>query len=304
MIALMVIAIGALLAYAFLPEDVAENLPLKQLSMEAIASRGEDKMAQQEADSLTEEPVDTAAQRVLLFGDSMSEYLAYRLADYANYNGHQLTCVTWVSSGTRNWAETDTLQHYIQMVNPTHVFVCLGSNELYTADMKGCERRIRAILEKIGDVPTVWIGPPNWCEDHGYYKLLLVVMGPKRYYPSYKLTFERQKDGRHPTMKSSAMWMDKIVEWMNEGHSIHPFRMEKPDKRNRHYKQFTILPPGTKHKTDSAARRDSLKSVREIEPGSDPMETLPAVPAEETANPAPPAKSAPAVKHVNHKDSI
>ena len=40
----------------------------------------------------------------------------------------------------------------------THVFVCLGSNELYTADMKGCEKRIRAILSKIGNIPTACIG--------------------------------------------------------------------------------------------------------------------------------------------------
>lgn len=70
-------------------------------------------------------------------------------------------------------------------------------------------------------------------------------MGPRGYYPSYKLTFERQKDGRHPTMASSAMWMDKIVEWMNSGHCVHPFRLEMPDKRDRRYRQITILPPGT-----------------------------------------------------------
>ncbi len=262
----MAIALGLLLAYALLPEQVAENLPLKQMNLETLTGEGEEQLAEEQADSITKEPTDTATQRVLIFGDSMSEYLALRLADYTNKNGHKLTCVTWVSSGTRNWADTDTLQHYIQKVQPTHVFVCLGSNELYTADMKGCERRIRAILAKIGDIPTVWIGPPNWCEDHGYNKLLLQVMGSRGYFPSYKLTFQRQKDGRHPTMASSAMWMDKIIEWMNEGHSVHPFRMEKPDKRDRRYKQVTILPPGTKHRTDSIAPKDSLSISAPVTP--------------------------------------
>ena len=32
-----------------------------------------------------------------------------------------------LSSGTRNWVVTDTLQHYIQRIKPAHVFVCLGS---------------------------------------------------------------------------------------------------------------------------------------------------------------------------------
>ena len=63
--------------------------------------KSEAELAEEEkADSMIKEPVDTAAQRVLIFGDSMSEYLGLRLADYANKNGHKLTCITWVSSGT------------------------------------------------------------------------------------------------------------------------------------------------------------------------------------------------------------
>ena len=128
MIALLAIAIGGLLAYAFIPEQVAENIPLKQIAMDALTGKSEAELAEEEkADSMIKEPVDTAAQRVLIFGDSMSEYLGLRLADYANKNGHKLTCITWVSSGTKNWATTDTLQHYIQRIKPTHVFVCLGS---------------------------------------------------------------------------------------------------------------------------------------------------------------------------------
>ncbi len=275
LLVLLLVAIGALLAYAFVPGQVAENIPLKQMGMEALVGKADEPLEMEdEADSLTHEPVDTTAQRVLIFGDSMSEYLGLRLADYANKNGHKLTCITWVSSGTRNWACTDTLAHYIQKIQPTHVFVCLGSNEFYLTDMKSCERRVRAVLAKIGNIPTVWIGPPNWAEDHGYNKMLREVMGSKGYFPSYKLTFERQEDGRHPTMKSSAMWMDKIVEWMNSGHSVHPFRMEKPDKHDRRYRQITILPPGTKR---SEAKGMSLDSLAASESGMDAEEVLPAM---------------------------
>lgn len=99
MIALLAIAIGGLLAYAFIPEQVAENIPLKQIGMDALTGKSEAELAEEEkADSMIKEPVDTAAQRVLIFGDSMSEYLGLRLADYTNKNGHKLTCITWVSS--------------------------------------------------------------------------------------------------------------------------------------------------------------------------------------------------------------
>ena len=91
MIALLAVAIGGLLAYAFIPEQVAENIPLKQIGMDALTGKSEAELAEEEkADSMIKEPVDTAAQRVLIFGDSMSEYLGLRLADYDNKNGHNL----------------------------------------------------------------------------------------------------------------------------------------------------------------------------------------------------------------------
>lgn len=65
MIALLV-AIGGLLAYAFIPEQVAENIPLKQIGMDALTGKSEAELAEEEkADSMIKEPVDTAAQRVI-----------------------------------------------------------------------------------------------------------------------------------------------------------------------------------------------------------------------------------------------
>lgn len=287
LISLLVVAIGVLLCYAFVPENIAEKLFLKQVSMDAVCQNNADTLAVKASqESAEKEPVDTAKQRILLFGDSMSQPLALRLADYANRNGHTLTCVTWVSSTTMAWADSDTLSHYMRSVRPTHVFVCLGSNELYTVDQKGSVKRIRSILAKIGNVPTVWIGPPNWCEDKGYNKWLLEELGPKRYYPSYKLTFERQKDGRHPTQKASSMWMDKIVEWMNAGHSIHPFVMEKPEKQDRHYKQVVILPHGTKH--GAVATEAEKAEAQEASPENTEEQTA-KQPAESTEKAAEPA---------------
>ena len=105
---------------------------------------------------------------------------------------------------------------------------------------------------------------------------------------------------------SSAMWMDKIVEWMNSGHCVHPFRLEMPDKRARRYRQITILPPGTKHRADSTAvKKDSLSMpVEETVPETPESSAATKEPA--TAGKTAPAadKMVPAVKHVNHKDSV
>ena len=100
--------------------------------------------------------------------------------------------------------------------------------------------------------------------------------------------------------------MDKIVEWMNSGHCVHPFRLEMPDKRDRRYRQITILPPGTKHRADSTAvKKDSLSMpVEETVPETPESSAATKEPA--TAGKTAPAadKMVPAVKHVNHKDSV
>lgn len=276
LLALLVLSLMILIGYALVPDRIASTLHLKQLSLAATGHGSTEQDEEDTADTTQTEPVDTASQRILIFGDSMSQPLALRLSDYANANGHKLTCVTWCSSSTRQWAEGDTLSKYMAEVAPTQVFICLGSNELYTRDMKSCEKRIRDILAIIGKVPAIWIGPPNWCEDQGINQLLHDVMGSRAYYPSMKLTFERQKDGRHPTTKSSAMWMDKIVEWINAGHAVHPFRLKKPAKKDAHYRQVIILPPGTKHKTGAPA--DSLRHSAVPDDGAE----MPSVPEEQS----------------------
>ncbi|MDE6417163.1 MAG: hypothetical protein K2K68_09095, partial [Duncaniella sp.] len=47
--------------------------------------------------------IDSAAQRILIIGDSMLEGLNPRLAAYAAANGHTLNSVIWYSSTTAYW---------------------------------------------------------------------------------------------------------------------------------------------------------------------------------------------------------
>jgi len=168
---------------------------------------------------------DTSSQRILLFGDSMTALLGNRLKQYATGNGHELTTVCWYSSTTYVWA-TDTLNYYLNKVNPTHVFICLGSNQLFTKNLETVDKHIGIILDKIGKVPVIWIGPPNWKADNGFNDVVLKRMGPTRYYPSLNLVLNRASDGRHPTNKAGADWMDSVVVWMNKGNSVHPFVLD------------------------------------------------------------------------------
>ena len=184
---------------------------------------------------------DTAAQRILFFGDSMVEGLSKRMRNYAAENGHELLNVIWYSSSTKIWAQYDTLNHYIRQFEPTYLMLCLGGNELFVRDLDKRDAYIQTIVEKIGDYPYVWIGPPNWKEDTGINDLIEKNVSSQRYFPSKRLTYQRGKDGAHPTVASSAMWMDSIAVWIaNE--SRYRIRMNLPTTQEKHGKT-TILSP-------------------------------------------------------------
>lgn len=242
-IAIFAISLVIFVGYSKAPDYVADAIHLRQIGQTDEAE------AELEADVVSDEaepePVDTASQRILIIGDSMSQLLALRFSDYANQNGHKLLCVTWNGSSTRQWANCDTIGHYMRTYRPTHVFVSIGSNELYTGDLKNFRKRAEQILAKIGSVPTIWIGPPNWTEDKGVNNVLQSLMGKRRFFMSKGMKLARQKDGRHPTPSAAIVWADKIVEWINSGKAVHPFRLDKPKKRSANYRQIVIpMNPG------------------------------------------------------------
>lgn len=159
---------------------------------------------------------DTTSQRILLFGDSMVEGLGKRLRNYAAENNHECLNVIWYSSTTKIWAETDTLEHFKRTFNPTYIMISLGGNELFVRDLDKREEYIKQIIQKFGDIPYIWIGPPNWKEDTGITALMEKHAKPHRYYPSKKLKFDRMSDGAHPTMNSAAKWMDSVAVWIQK----------------------------------------------------------------------------------------
>jgi len=173
-------------------------------------------------------PMDTTAKDILFIGDSMLEGLAPRLAAYCDKNGHTLVEVIWYSSSTLCWGESGRLTELINKYHPNYIFVCLGANELYVPDIKRARRpHLKKMLAEIGDIPYVWIGPPNWDEDTGINDLLKQEVDEGCFYFSANDHFERSRDGAHPTRASAQLWMDRVVKWIGE-QGAHPFRLDKP----------------------------------------------------------------------------
>lgn len=185
---------------------------------------------------------DTSAHRILFIGDSMVEGLRYRLSQYATANGHSMECVIWYSSSSKYWAQGDTLAHFIRRFDPSYIFVCMGANELFVRNLKEREAAVGKIVREMGDLPFIWIGPPNWKPDTGINDILLRLCGRKRYYPSLRLSYERASDGAHPVMRSYNMWADSVSTWLRDS-SAHPIRWEIPAQDTPKTHGVTLLMP-------------------------------------------------------------
>ncbi len=187
--------------------------------------------------------VDTTAQTILFIGDSMLEGLSPRMAAYAKENGHKMYSVIWYSSTSNVWGECDTLKTFIRRFKPTFIFVCLGANELFVRDIEQKrDKYVKNILSQIGDIPYLWIGPPNWKPDTGINRLIAKNAKSGSFFLSDGMTFDRSKDGAHPTRSSAALWMDSVVRWMPDNVS-HMIRLNIPQAKSSKPNRVVVLQP-------------------------------------------------------------
>lgn len=186
---------------------------------------------------------DTAPKIIMLIGDSMLEGLSPRLAAYAQQNGHTLYTVMWYSSQTQAWGSSGKIASYVKQLHPDYIFICLGANELFVKDIKEKRRPyVQQMVKEIGDIPFVWIGPPNWKPDTGINELIAENVPDGSYFKSDGMHFDRSKDGAHPTRASAILWMDSVVRWMPRN-AAHPIKMDKPAQNTGRPKKIFVHQP-------------------------------------------------------------
>ena len=172
--------------------------------------------------------LDTTSQRILLLGDSMLEGLSPRLAAYAQQNNHKLFTVIWYSSSSKMWATSQNIEKYIAKFNPTYIFICLGANELFIKNIAELrEGYVKTIVEKLGDIPFVWIGPPNKQKDTGINDLLKKNVPSDKFFLTKGMKFSYFEDQIHPTRASAVVWMDSVVRWM-PAHCKRQIKLDPP----------------------------------------------------------------------------
>lgn len=182
------------------------------------------------------------AQRILMLGDSMLDGLLPRLADYAQENGHSLNAVIWYGSRTIDWARGSRLSDALRDFRPTYVIVVVGSSELTTRDIEKRTSAVQQILKHIEPRSLIWVGPPNWRADTGIGAILEREVGAQRYFRSLDLTFERKRDGIHPTLAASQKWMDAIATFITTK-SAAPLRLAPPQKSGAPRPVARVFPP-------------------------------------------------------------
>jgi len=160
----------------------------------------------------------------------MLEGLGPRLAAYAEENGHTLVNVIWYSSTTEVWGRTEKLKEYIAEYQPDYIFVSLGGNELFVSNIRDRRQKyLDNMLSQIGDIPFVWIGPPNWKPDTGINEMLAETLRPGQFYLSYTPDqhYDRARDGAHPTRASASAWMDRVCAWVMKS-AAHRIVLHRP----------------------------------------------------------------------------
>ena len=239
--AILLVSLAAFASASFFAGDEMEDLGLAKASFPKtlFGSDAGDQLAakktavpEKKVKDSKKAKIDTTSKCILFIGDSMLEGLSPRLAAYAEVNGDKLNSVIWYSSSTEWWAVSGRVTMYIKKYKPDYIFICLGGNELFVRNIK--EKRtkyVKQIVSEFGDIPYIWIGPPNWKDDTGYNEMVQSVVPKGRFYLSYTPDqhYDRSKDGAHPTRPSAYKWMDRVCKWVMEK-SDSPIRLKEPQK--------------------------------------------------------------------------
>ena len=225
---LLVVTFSAIIFYARAPFAVtfAKQL-LRKADLEKLLPQPTDTATLIVQEEVKLEP-DSTSQRFLFVGDSMVEPLAYRFYDYCKQSGDTMYAVTWYGSTTTAWSG-ETLDYYLAQVQPTFIIFCMGSNELSSKNLKLINESLNRMRTKAGDLPCVFIGPPNTTPDEGLNDEIAKVFGAKAYFDSRHIEMERRKDHLHPTNAGAVTWMDEVAEWMMSDSCTHPVVLNVPD---------------------------------------------------------------------------
>lgn len=173
-------------------------------------------------------------RKVLLVGDSMTGWMGERLEAYGRQNGFEVATVVWDGSTIPQWGKSSgRLSEIVADENPDVVMVSLGLNELLERNpATRFSDSVDRIVEAVGDIPLIWVGPPSWPGKGDGGRLndwLESKIGAERFFRSSGLSLARQSaTNPHPSREGISQWVDSLVEWLPSDREIEFPGLEKP----------------------------------------------------------------------------
>jgi lysophospholipase L1-like esterase len=167
----------------------------------------------------------TEPNRVLFVGDSLAVGLARPLVDlcaklqvlFASQGQQSSTIHQWLTGAGAGLMKP--LATLLDQAKPTLTLVCLGTNDMRTADPAAAGRlggQLVDLLRQRGAGTVGWILPPTMpFGDRGFRSALLAELAQRhvRSFDSTKLTLTRAGDQIHPDGNSYAAWARAIAGW-------------------------------------------------------------------------------------------
>ncbi len=185
-----------------------------------------------------------SVSKLLVIGDSMTGWIGERLAAYGQKNGFEVATIVWDGSTIKKWGANEAkIKKYVDQIDPDAVMVCLGLNESAEKNPQSqLGASYSAIMKAIGDLPVVWIGPPEWPGKNYGEPLngwLATKMGDGAYFESLDLPLPRQSaTNPHPSREGIAKWVDALMQWMPGNAAFQLPGYEKPSVPHTRGKTF------------------------------------------------------------------
>lgn len=173
-------------------------------------------------------------KKVLFLGDSMTGWLAERMAAWGEANGFEVAVVVWDGATVGKMANSEGLKKLLAEEKPDATFISLGMNNYSSKDQEAfCGNDFRKLIALLGNGKLLWIGPPSWPKHTDTFTpWISKKLKPGYFFDSSNLELPRQSASNpHPTREGMNKWIDAIVEWMPGNSKIAmPKNMTPPAK--------------------------------------------------------------------------
>jgi acyl-CoA thioesterase-1 len=152
---------------------------------------------------------------VLHAGDSMvggQWGLTRALEAKLTAEGAKLVRHTKVSETLASFDKDPTLRDLLSAHAPDIVILTLGTNDSTVPYPEVYAKHVSNIAKRIAPRECWWMGPPMTPgkPDTGIVKVIKENSAPCRFFDSSNLTFDRAKDGLHPSDKGGYEWAEKF----------------------------------------------------------------------------------------------